>query len=234
MRTAASACAHSELLSETSEKPAPPARKTYPRPSAPCLSCTRPIRPGGLREASWAGGDCGFRVPDRCRFVRRGGADFAQAEQAGLRPRRASKRSSPPDTRARSRAARGRRCSTSSTSQRHRHAAVDCERRKAPRIPRMLQPETPQAKPGRGFRRASCRVKNHRAGHTATTPIRSSVVRRALASALPRAAGEPYGKQNGLRALSDRPRPSCRARSSTRTKPSAPPSASSCRPLSRP
>lgn len=80
----------------------------------PILHASHPT--GGLREASWAGRDCGFRVPGRCGPVRREGADFAQAEQAGLRPRRASKRSRPPDTRARSRAARRRRCSTPSTS----------------------------------------------------------------------------------------------------------------------
>ncbi len=105
-------------------------------PPAQPVPILRPSHPTGeLREASWAGGDCGFRVPSRCGLVRRGGADFAQAEQAGLRPRRAYKRSGPPDTRARSRAARGRRCPTQSTSTRHRHAAVDCERRPAPRIP---------------------------------------------------------------------------------------------------
>jgi len=40
----------------------------------------------------------------------------------------------------------GRRCSTSRLDIDNRHAAVDCERRKAPRIPSdALKPETPQA-----------------------------------------------------------------------------------------
>ena len=65
------------------------------------------------------------------------------AEQAGPRPRRASMRSGSPDTRARSRAARGRRCST----YRHRldigtqPSTANAARLRA--SPRMQQPENP-------------------------------------------------------------------------------------------
>src|SRR6478752_3431268 len=60
----------------------------------PILRASHPTE--GLREASWAGWDCGLRVPDRCGSIRRGGADFVRAQQAGPLLRRNPERSGTP------------------------------------------------------------------------------------------------------------------------------------------
>lgn len=95
----------------------------------------RASRPGPLRVRSIAARPIGRDNGDRFIQYRIGNIRCDSAEvPTSSGPNRQARsfagtqnEAEPPDTRARSRTARGRRCSTPSTSTRHRHAAVDCE-----------------------------------------------------------------------------------------------------------
>ena len=128
--------------------------RTYPRAATSCLSCTRPIRPGGFARHRGPEGIAGFALGDRCGSVRCGGSDFAQAEQAGLRPCRASKRNGPQKIPVRG---AGQHEVVAVRHNRHRldigtqpSTANATRLRASPGCSR--SPKTPQAEPGRGFR----------------------------------------------------------------------------------
>ena len=129
-------------------------------PSNPNLS--PPLRPVPILPAFHPTGGLSRGVVSRMglRASRPGPCCARQARRGRLRRGRTGRlrplrdfkdEAEPPETRARSRAARFRRCSTPSTL-RHRPAAFGCASPGSAHPPDAQGPKTPQAQPGRGFR----------------------------------------------------------------------------------